>query len=315
MAHQRDSSTGVAHVFRYVIYDTMTDRPYSGNSTPIFILDDSKPWPEDSILQTVSSEMNQAEHSFVRRDSGNTYTARWFTPIAEERFCGHGTVGIALALAEHTRSTSFTIKTKIGITISIEVAPPSNKGGPFTPAHVTMQFPEDAVTPGSVTDSTKRAFAEALGISVNDIVAIAENEIKDIIVELPPHRDFSARAMAIDPKAMLKASPPGTRSQVITSAGRGTRGADFFKRVFAFGGEDQATGSTYASLAPYWGAKLGKSNLVAEQISLRGGGAEMHWDAEKKTVSVVAKGVKVGQGEFWVPLRPPNAGSGFQAKL
>ena len=78
--------------------------------------------------------------------------------------------------------------------------------------------------------------------------------------------------------------------------------------------EDQATGSTYASLAPYWGPRLGKQKLVAKQISARGGGAEMNWNAETKTVSVIAKGVKVGHGEFFFPTQMIRVGD-LRAKL
>lgn len=103
-----------------------------------------------------------------------------------------------------------------------------------------MHFPEDPVVSGSVTDSMKAAFAAALGIHEDKIAAIAENKIKDIIIELSPHRDFSAQAMSIDPKAMLQASPPGTGSQIVTGTGAGHGNVDFVKRVFAFGTEGKS---------------------------------------------------------------------------
>ena len=35
--------------------------------------------------------------------------------------------------------------------------------------------------------------------------------------------------------------------------------------------EDPVTGSAHCSLFPYWGDRLGKSNLIARQLSARGG--------------------------------------------
>jgi len=35
--------------------------------------------------------------------------------------------------------------------------------------------------------------------------------------------------------------------------------------------EDPVTGSSHCTLTPYWAARLGKNNLTAKQVSLRGG--------------------------------------------
>ena len=49
---------------------------------------------------------------------------------------------------------------------------------------------------------------------------------------------------------------------------------DFVSRFFApMSGinEDPVTGSAHCTLAPYWGERLGKTELAARQISARGG--------------------------------------------
>jgi predicted PhzF superfamily epimerase YddE/YHI9 len=61
------------------------------------------------------------------------------------------------------------------------------------------------------------------------------------------------------------------RGVIVTA--RGDR-SDFVSRFFCpqVGiGEDPVTGSAHTSLAPYWGAKLGKTELTARQLSRRGG--------------------------------------------
>jgi predicted PhzF superfamily epimerase YddE/YHI9 len=53
-----------------------------------------------------------------------------------------------------------------------------------------------------------------------------------------------------------------------------SRPVDFVSRYFAptFGvAEDPVTGSAHCTLAPYWGARLGKAELRARQVSRRGG--------------------------------------------
>ena len=58
---------------------------------------------------------------------------------------------------------------------------------------------------------------------------------------------------------------------------------DFVSRVFGpkFGiPEDPVTGSSHCTLAPYWAQRLGKTVLIARQVSRRGGniGCELKGD-------------------------------------
>ena len=58
---------------------------------------------------------------------------------------------------------------------------------------------------------------------------------------------------------------------IVTAPGRKY---DFVSRFFApakGGDEDPVTGSAHCTLIPYWAGRLGKSQLVARQVSLRGG--------------------------------------------
>ena len=60
--------------------------------------------------------------------------------------------------------------------------------------------------------------------------------------------------------------------RIVTSPG--DDGMDFVSRFFApaYGiPEDPVTGSAHCLLAPFWSARLGKSTLLARQVSRRGG--------------------------------------------
>jgi predicted PhzF superfamily epimerase YddE/YHI9 len=61
---------------------------------------------------------------------------------------------------------------------------------------------------------------------------------------------------------------------VIVTAASSRPGCDFVSRFFApqIGiPEDQVTGSAHCALAPFWGARLGRAELMGQQLSPRGG--------------------------------------------
>ncbi len=64
----------------------------------------------------------------------------------------------------------------------------------------------------------------------------------------------------------------GIGGTIVTAPGEGD--VDYVSRFFAPAAgidEDPVTGSTNCTLAPYWGKRLGKRTLHAQQVSARGG--------------------------------------------
>jgi PhzF family phenazine biosynthesis protein len=84
------------------------------------------------------------------------------------------------------------------------------------------------------------------------------------------------------------------RGVMVTAPGSGSY--DFGSRFFAPGAgidEDPVTGSAHCCLGPYWGEKLGKTELNAYQVSPRGGEIWVHLAGERvllrgKAVTVIA---------------------------
>jgi len=75
----------------------------------------------------------------------------------------------------------------------------------------------------------------------------------------------------------------GISEALVTSRAQG-KDYDFVSRFFAPGmgiPEDPVTGSAHCYLAPYWGAKLGKTELVGFQASRRGGFVGCVWKDER----------------------------------
>ncbi|KAK5019876.1 hypothetical protein LTR16_000168 [Cryomyces antarcticus] len=302
-----------------MVIDTMTATAFTGNPTPVFILDHLEGWLTVECMQLLASqsiprEMGHSETVFLRRlqtPDPSTYAVRWFTPYAEEPFCGHGVLAAAVALHQTHGLSSVRFEAFSGVKTSAVIAPSTSRAGATT---VIMTFPSEPVDQTlDGAETVKRDFARALGIREEEVVAIGRNSLMDIVIELNPRIDFSAANMAIDPVKLLKASPARTRSQVVTGAwGRGT--FDFAKRVFAYGSEDQATGSTYCVLAPYWATRLGKKNLRAVQTSARRGQVDLVLKEKEGLVEVCADGIKTVEGHILNPIiaKPTNL---TQAKL
>ncbi|TKA65128.1 hypothetical protein B0A49_08186 [Cryomyces minteri] len=298
----------------FMVIDTMTATAFTGNPTPVFILDHLEGWLTVECMQLLAREMNQSETVFLRRlqaPDPSAYAGRWFTPYAEEPFCGHGVVAAAIALHQTHGLSSVKFEAFGGVKLSAVVAPSTSQAGAATVVMTLPSDPVDQTLDGAGT--VKRDFARALGIREEDVVAIGRNSLMDVVLELDPRVDFSATNMEIDPVKLLKASPARIRSQVVTGAwGRGT--FDFAKRVFAYGSEDQATGSTYCVLAPYWAAKLGKKNLRAVQTPARRGEATMVLKENERLVEVCADGIKTIEGDILYPDIPRSTNLA-QAKL
>jgi predicted PhzF superfamily epimerase YddE/YHI9 len=74
---------------------------------------------------------------------------------------------------------------------------------------------------------------------------------------------------------------------------------DFVSRFFAPGAgipEDPATGSAHCTLVPYWAARLGKSRLVARQLSQRIG--EFECELRGDRVAIAGRTVEYLRGEI-----------------
>jgi predicted PhzF superfamily epimerase YddE/YHI9 len=86
---------------------------------------------------------------------------------------------------------------------------------------------------------------------------------------------------------------------VIVTARSDAAPYDFISRFFAPQSgvdEDPVTGSAHCALAPYWAAKLGKTDLLAYQASSRGGIVRMSHRGER--VLLAGQAVTVLRGEL-----------------
>jgi PhzF family phenazine biosynthesis protein len=228
--------------------DSFTEKPFAGNPAGVCIL----PGPRDEAwMQNVAREMNLAETAFLYRGSDG-YELRWFTPEAEVELCGHATLASAHILWETgdlAPKAQARFQTKSGLLTAARV------GG-----LIELDFPAKPEEPAEAPEG----LIEALGVTPR---YVGQNAF-DYLVEVDSQE--IVRDCAPDIARLKKIRARGVR---ITAAAS-SAGFDFVSRFFAPAvgvDEDPVTGSAHCCLGPYWGAKLGKTEMKAYQASARGG--------------------------------------------
>ena len=259
--------------------DAFSDRPFAGNPAAVCLLPDGPP-PDDSWHQSVASEMNLSETAFLRRRASG-WDLRWFTPAAEVDLCGHATLASAHVLWESglaERGSALDFETRSG-----RLSARSGDGGT-----IELDFPAEAAVEcdpvAAVLDALRGGTVEFFGKNRMDFFVVLGSE-EDVRALRP---DFGALAAAC-----------GTvRGVIVTARSRDAR-YDFVSRYFAPGfgiDEDPVTGSAHCCLAPYWGGKLGKTELTGYQASSRGGVVGVGLRAGR--VALRGRAVSVSRGEL-----------------
>ncbi len=251
--------------------DAFTTKLFSGNPAAICPL---KAWLDDDILQKIALENNLSETAFFIGSEGR-YDLRWFTPVAEVDLCGHATLAAAWVLRFELGETAsrVTFQTRSG---ALHV---SNDGDIFT-----LDFPKQPPLPCDPPPG----LIEALGVeplavfAAEDYLVRLENE--QAIRDLQP--DFAG----------LKKIP--LRGVIVTAPGDRV---DFVSRWFGpkVGvDEDPVTGSAHTTLAPYWKMELGRKELRAEQVSVRGG--QLTCKVQGERVFITGRAIKYMEGRLYI---------------
>lgn len=230
---------------KYYIVDAFTESLFHGNQAGVCLLDR---WPDDFIMQDIAAENNLAETAFiVKRDNG--YDLRWFTPEVEIDLCGHATLASAFII------TNFMDKNvnKLDFHTLSGLLTVTKKGKLYE-----MDFPSRK--PKQVAYSP--IMEEAIGTKVleahlsRDLLLLVETE---------------EQVRNLKPNLELMKTIPDCFAVIVTAKGENV---DFVSRFFAPNAgvpEDSVTGSSHSTLIPFWAERLGKNELVAQQLSKRGG--------------------------------------------
>ena len=228
--------------------DAFAANPFTGNPAAVCLLEKEA---EAGWMQLVAAEMNLSETAFVA-PRADGFGLRWFTPATEVDLCGHATLASAQVLWEtgrltendtanfHTRSGVLTAK-RAGDWIELDF--------PVTPAEPIEPPPGLSDLLGSVPRFVGRSRFDLL-LELTDA-----EELRDLNPDFAGLSSLPVRGFIVT-----------TKSDVPEY--------DFLSRFFAPAAginEDPVTGSAHCALAPFWGERLGKSEMTAFQASARGG--------------------------------------------
>jgi len=233
---------------RYYIVDAFADELFKGNQAGVCLLDE---WLGTELMQTIAAENRLAETAFVV-PRGSHYDLRWFTPEVEFDLCGHATLASAFVIANFVDTDADVIRFEtMSGTLTV-----TKKGELYE-----LDFPSRA--PKAVASTP--LMEEALGVRVleahqsRDLMLLVEDE--ETVRDLVPNM------------ALLAQIPEASVGLIVTAKGSS---CDFVSRYFspitdAAAPEDPVTGSAHCTLIPFWRERLDKREMLARQLSKRGG--------------------------------------------
>lgn len=255
------------------VVDAFTTEKFRGNPAAVCVLSTAA---SEEWMQRVAAEMNLSETAFLVPQADG-WALRWFTPVAEVALCGHATLASAHALWEsgrlapdaparfHTRQS--------GVLMCVQ-----------REGRIEMDFPARPATAAELPAD----LAEALGVTP----VWTGRSAYDFLCELED--EATVRVLRPDHAALAKLP---VRGVIVTARGSGEH--DFVSRFFAPGvgvTEDPVTGSAHCTLAPFWAARLGRSQLRGWQASARGGEVRVRLEGDR--VVLGGNAVTVWRGEL-----------------
>jgi PhzF family phenazine biosynthesis protein len=255
---------------RAFVVDAFTSAAFAGNPAGVVLLDEAA---DASWMQALAAELKHSETAFVRPRDDGTYDLRWFTPAAEVDLCGHATLATAHVLHASGAPGPYVFDTRSGLLTATVHG-----------ASIELDFPATPVHPSGEPDGLADALGtRPVGTYSNGTDALVEVADAGTVAALTP--DIRALA-AVE-----------CRGVVVTAAASPGADHDFVSRFFAprVGvDEDPVTGSAHCALAPFWADRLGRTRMVGEQLSPRGGRVGVEVRGERVLLSGSAVTVLAG---------------------
>ncbi|HUV12567.1 MAG TPA: PhzF family phenazine biosynthesis protein [Acidobacteriota bacterium] len=249
--------------------DAFADQVFKGNPAAIVLVEGEL---SDDQMQSIATENNLSETAFVT-PGGEGFGLRWFTPNMEVDLCGHATLASAYVLFETGLAE--------GGQVSFETLSGCLKvvrEGDW----LSMDFPSRKPEPGAVPAGLPQIFGASPTEVLQSRDLLLVFDVEETVAKLEP--DFAGIA-ALDAFAVIVTAPGNE--------------VDFVSRFFAPKAgipEDPVTGSAHCTLIPFWADRLGKSKLLARQISKRGGDVKCENRGDRVIIS--GRAVEYLRGEI-----------------
>jgi PhzF family phenazine biosynthesis protein len=238
----------------------VTEKPFSGNPAAVCPLET---WLPDDVMQGIAAENNLSETAFFVPEAEG-FRLRWFTPSVEVDLCGHATLASAFVIFTVLQPALSRVVFRTMQAGDLAVT----RDGELLALDFPARPPQPCAAPPGLPAALGRAPRAVL--AARDYLAVFDSA--EEVASLAP--DFAALAR-LDRFAVIVTAP-------------GSDDADFVSRFFAVSqgvAEDPVTGSSHCTLIPYWAERLGKTRLIARQLSRRGGRLECGLDGQRVTIA------------------------------
>lgn len=259
----------------YPIYqvNAFTNSIFGGNPAAVCPL---KEWLPTETMQELAKENNLSETAFFIPD-GDIFHIRWFTPEIEIDLAGHPTLATAYVIFNYLgyRKDDITFNSNSGL---LHV---TKKNGNLLEMNFPSRMPEKTNPP--------LALIEGIGhqpqhiYKSRDYICVYKTEKE--VVDFKPDFGWLNRIDALG----VIATAPGDD-------------CDFVSRFFVLNSvikEDPVTGSAHATLIPFWAEQLGKTTMLAKQISKRGG--IIYCEDKGDRVTIAGESILYMKGEYYLP--------------
>lgn len=232
-------------MMKYYVVDAFAEKVFEGNPAGVCIM---KEWLHDDMMQKIAIENNLSETAFAVKGAEN-YKLRWFTPGGEINLCGHATLATAFVIMNYFEKQLETVQFE-------------TMSGVLTVNRRDDLYELDFPTVPSKEIPLTEQMVDALGTTPietylnRDLLFVLESE--EAVKNISPN--FSK----------LEQLPEGL-GVIVTAKGNDY---DFVSRAFfpkLKVNEDPVCGSAHCGLVPFWAEKLKKREMVARQLSNRGG--------------------------------------------
>lgn len=249
--------------------DAFATEIFEGNPAAVCPLDE---WLPDDVMQNIAMENNLSETAFFVKQ-GDRYGLRWFTPAAEVDLCGHATLASAHVLFEHLGYEKEVIKFDSN-SGELQVRKEGDR--------LVMDFPTSSLDEVEIPENLEEALGTAISKTFRgntDYLCVLQSE---------------KQVRTLNPDINLL-DQVEVRGIIITAPGAKT---DFVSRFFAPAvgvDEDPVTGSAHTVLTPYWSNRLRKKELIARQVSKRGGTVYCKDNGDRVALSGEARTYLMGE--------------------
>ena len=241
--------------------DSFTDELYRGNPACVVICNES--WLDDHTLLKIAKENGVAETSFVLLNKdGNSdydYHIRWFTPDTEMDLCGHATLASGYVIINIINKNNIKLvkfHSKFSGILDVSYSEDDDTFELNFPLRRPIEIPISTL-PIPIIESLNIAPKKVL--KSRDYILVYDNEEEVVNIKV--------NKAILD---QINIDPGG----IVVTAISNNSDSHFISRYFTPQStilEDPVTGSSHCSLIPYWSDILHKNEMIALQLSERGG--------------------------------------------